>query len=64
MRRHSRCPNPHAAELGHFENHIVAPDTVRPIQHRSFGAQAHRQGYQRDRQQQDKSRANADEQIK
>ncbi len=40
MRGHRRRANPHAAELRHFEDHIVSANAVRPIQGGPFGSQA------------------------
>ena len=57
LRRGARCTYAHAAELGHFENIIVAPDTVGPVQGWAFGCQAHCQGHNGYWQQQDKRSA-------
>src|SRR5260221_13243978 len=40
---------PHAAELGHAENSIVATHAVRPVEYRAFGAELYRQGSRQDR---------------
>ena len=64
MRGHRRRSYPHAAELRHFEGHIVPANAVRPIQGGPFGSQANGHRHQQHRHQQDQSRQTAQKNIK
>jgi hypothetical protein len=63
MRGHRRRTHPHAAELRHFEDHVIPANPVRPIQGGPFGRQADGHRYQQHRHQQDQSRQTAKEYV-
>ncbi len=60
---HHRRANSHAAELRHFEDHIVSANAVRPIQGGPFGRQADDHGQQQHRHKQNQSRQTAKKNI-
>jgi hypothetical protein len=63
MSSHRRRAHPHAAELRHFENHIVPTNAVRPIQDGAFGRQPDDHRHQQHRHKQNQGRQTAQKNI-